>query len=283
MDGGEESVSLDSLLQLAVATAATGESQNFLGARWVEVSLDYVPRNWKRPLALRFLSASPHYFFRTKENRHLSTSDFLESEYQRNRRSRQLIIDNLVASRVRPDFVCLDFGCGPGFLAAAVAPKVTKVVACDISGGVISCARIVNPAPNIDYRKIGKGGRIPAEDASVDLIYTFAVIQHVTDDVLRSILAEFQRVLKPGALVVCHITLDREGWKTESTWRADKSLKGRVKWQIGMHCFARSPESYEQMIERAGLKLVELTPISAMKIDLASDDVEGQHLSIINR
>lgn len=277
------SASLNGLLRLAVNTAASGASQNFLGARWVASSLNIAPRNWKRGLALRFLAASPHYFYRTEANARLSTSAFLESEYRRCLDARKLIMDGLIATYVRPSFVCLDYGCGPGFLAVAAAPKAARVIACDISAGVLACAAAINPAPNIEYRRIAKSGGIPAKDGEVDLIYSFAVIQHVTDGVLRGILDEFRRVMKPGATAVCHVVLDFGGWKSESDWRADKTLKGRLKWEVGLHCFSRSRHSLEELIDKAGLKLLQISPISGLGVQLAGDDVERQHLCVFSR
>jgi SAM-dependent methyltransferase len=260
--------------------ATVGESQSFLGARWVAGALESAPHNWKRPMALRFLSLSPHYFYRNGSNEHLATSDFLESEYERNRQSRKAIIDGLSADYMRPDFVVLDYGCGPGFLASAAAPKVGMVIACDISSGVLACARIINPAPNIEYRRVD--GMIPVPDSSVDLICCFAVIQHVTDEILKAILAEFRRVMKSGASAVCHVVVNGKGWQTESDWRSDRSFRGLVKWRFGLHCFSRATDSFEQMISGADLEMAELKPISDLGVDL-DDDVNRQHLCIIQK
>jgi cyclopropane fatty-acyl-phospholipid synthase-like methyltransferase len=145
----------------------------------------------------------------------------------------------LIASYVGSGFVCLDHSCGPGFLAVAAGPKAARVIGCDISGGVPACASAINPAPIIEYRKVAKSGAIPAKIGEVDLVYSFAVIQHVTVGVLQGILDEFRRVMKLGATVVCHVALDAEGRKSESVWRADKTFKGRLKWKIGLHCFTR--------------------------------------------
>lgn len=276
------SASFNGLVRLAITVAASGESQNFLGAGWVAGSLKSAPQSWKRGLALRLLAASPHYFYRTKINARLSTRDFLESEYRRNREARQLIVNGLIASYARPGSACLDYGCGPGFLAVAAAPMVAKVIACDISPGVLACAGIINPAPNIEYRRVA-GGRIPVESESVDLIYSFAVFQHLTDEVFEGVLAELGRAMKPGATAVCHVVINGEGWKSETDWRADKSLKGRLKWEIGLHCFSRSRDSLQEMIAKAGLKLEKIVPVSDLGVQLAGDDVEKQHLCVFTR
>jgi SAM-dependent methyltransferase len=276
-------LSFRGLMRFALATAATGKSQNFLGAPWVTGSLQAAPQSWKRPLALRLLALSPHYFYRNEANARLATGEFLESEYRRNRDSRQLIVDDLISPFLQPDFVCLDYGCGPGFLALAAAQKSAKVIACDISAGVLACASIINHADNIAYRRVGGGHGIPVDDDSIDLAYSFAVFQHVTDKVLQSILDEFRRVMKPGATAVCHIVLDAAGWKSESYWRADTSLKGRLKWQIGLHCFSRTQEGFEQMLTAAGLRLVRITPVSELVKNPSEDDIEKQHLCVFTR
>jgi SAM-dependent methyltransferase len=268
----------------AVAQAVTsGKSQNFLGARWVSGSLGAVPKKWRRPLALRFLAVSPHYFYRNSTNAALRKSKFLESEYARNLSSRKLIFDGIVSKYLEPHFNCLDYGCGPGFLARAVAPEVTKVVACDISSGVLACARAINSGNNIEYRKIAADGTIPVQNEAVDLVYSFAVIQHVTNDVLSKILIEFKRALKPGGKVVCHVVFDQEGWKSETEWQADKTIKGRLKWRYGLRCFSRSLNSFESMVTGAGFRLVQTRPISELGVDLAGDDIARQHLSIFQR
>ena len=77
---------LAKLLKLGVALAGFG-SQNFLGHRWVGSLLATLPANRKRPAALRVLAMSPHYFFRTPSNAHLTSRDFLESEFARSRDS----------------------------------------------------------------------------------------------------------------------------------------------------------------------------------------------------
>jgi SAM-dependent methyltransferase len=270
------------MLRLVFITAASGGSQNFLGARWVAGSLRIAPRGLKRPVALRLLNVSPHYFARTQANSRLAAQDFLESEYRRNRESRRLITEGLISGYLKPEFICLDYGCGPGFLAVSVALKAAKVIACDISPGVLACAEAINSARNIEYRKIGADGAIPVKDGEVDLAYSFAVFQHLTDDVLRKTLAELRRIIKPGGLAVCHVVLDgAEGWKRESTWRDDKTLTGRLKWEINLHCFSRAPVSLERMIVDAGLKLRQLIPISDLGVSLAGDDVERQHLCVL--
>lgn len=277
-------VSIQSLARFALAAATSGSSQNFLGAGWVGASLGRAPNGWRRALALRYLALSPHYFYRTAANASLTTPEFLESEIVRNRDSRQLIIDALVSNYLKPGFTCLDYGCGPGFLAYAASPQTAKVIACDISSGVLACARIVNPGPNIDYRQIASNGSIPVADETVDLVYSFAVVQHVTDDIFQGILREVRRVLKPEGVAIFHLVLDgQKGWKPESAWRADRSLKGRLKWRFGLWCFSRPKQTVERLVSDAGFRSMQITSIADMGADLHGDDIEQQHLCVFMR
>jgi len=253
--------------------------QSFLGAPWIRPSLRMVPSLSRRAMALRYLSMSPHYFFRTEANAHLRSKAFLQSECERNAQSRAVIIDKIVVKYVLPEFTVLDYGCGPGFLAAAVSKRVAKVLACDIADGVLACAEILNAAPNIEYRIIPESGTIPVKDASVNLIYSFAVVQHVTDEVFVKILREWRRILKPNGKVVCHVLLDDPEWKSEKEWRDDNSLKGKLKWRIALHCFKRKRRDVEERFDAAGFAVLGIIPVADFNLAL-EDDICKQHVCV---
>ena len=259
------------------AIASGAGSQNFLGYRWIGGLLSAMPTAWKRGAALRCLSMSPHYFFRTPANEALNGLLFREAEFKRNSTCRESIVRDLIRHRVRANFTILDFGCGPGFLARAASPFVARVQACDISPGVLACARILNAAPNIDYVQAREDGGIPIPDSSVDLIYSFAVIQHIGEGVFQAVLREWRRVLRPNGTVVCHIVVDGAGWRSERQWRDDKSLRGLLKWRFGMHCFNRTPEQVCSQVVAAGFNPPELTLIRDLEVHF-EDDIVSQHL-----
>ena len=48
---------------VVIYRATWGDSQNFLGARWVERVVDSSPASVRERIAFRFLSLSPHYFY----------------------------------------------------------------------------------------------------------------------------------------------------------------------------------------------------------------------------
>jgi SAM-dependent methyltransferase len=259
----------------------SGGTQNFLGYRWIERLLAISPEAVQRRVALNILDLSPHYFYRSPDNRTLSRADYLESEFRRNRDSREDIIGGIVAPHLKSSDIVLDYGCGAGFLAQAASRRAQHVYGCDISAGVLACARTINPARNVTYCEL-KGGRIPLNDGSVNLIYTFATVQHVTDGVLARILTEWRRVLQPGGKIICHVVLNGKGWRTERDWRADSSLRGRAKWLVGLHCFSRTPEALRQMVADVGFHLLSVETISIIAPDLR-DDLSSQQLAVIEK
>lgn len=258
------------------------QEQAFLGARWIQPTLRLTPKRWKRPVALRFISLSPHYFYRSSHNAQLSEADFLESEAGRNASSRRAIFDAIIAKYLTPGATVLDYGCGPGYLAAATATIAAKVYACDIADGVIACAEVLNALPNVEYAVIPKSGALPVSTGAVDLAYSFAVVQHVTDQVLTGILREISRVLKPGAKFLCHVVLDDQAWQSETAWRNDTSLKGRLKWHIGLHCFGRNASSIARQFEAAGFANLRIVPVADLGL-ANGDDICSQHLCIAEK
>ncbi len=251
------------------------EPQNFLGARWVETFLRRVPRSKKGVWALRILSLSPHYFI-DQENMGLAETtdhEFLENISETIAQSREEIVDKLLRSKLDPSFLVIDYGCGPGYLAKAVAPFVTRVYGVDISSGALACARIINGADNIHYIN-GKSELSEILDGTIDAVYSFAVVQHLTDEVLEKVLATCQRKLKSGGRLILHIQLCDEVWKSQSEWQNDTSIKGRIKYRYGLHCFGRSENEYASFVQRHGFTDVHIEPIAhrfaGQEIGLAS-------------
>jgi ubiquinone/menaquinone biosynthesis C-methylase UbiE len=98
----------------------------------------------------------------------------------------------------------LDFGCGVGRLTQALATQFQHCTGVDIADSMIARARelnqkhanctfVVNTHDNL--------GIFP--DAQFDLVYSYIVLQHIgSRAAIKSYIADFVRVLKPGGLVV---------------------------------------------------------------------------------
>jgi len=254
-------------------------SQNFLGAPWIERSLDKTPAENRRAKALHILSLSPHYFIDGDNPAYagMSKEQYLDAAFDVYKTSREKLMDQLLAGRLNADDVVLDYGCGPGFLARAVAANVKKVYAADISSGALACARILNPGENLEYISATDEGLAAVADGSIDAVISFAVIQHIGDAIYDLILANCMRKLKPGGRVILGIQLLEPGWKTEAEWLNDRSIKGRLKFKYGLHCFGRTPEEHLAMAAKHGFvdgRIESVADVVAEKFD----DICSQHL-----
>lgn len=95
----------------------------------------------------------------------------------------------------------LDYGCGPGKVAARVVEACdAEVVAVDISERMLDIARGRRPHPRVEYHQIDSAGLTFLDDESVDAAMSCYVFINVGDlDEIRAIAAEVHRVLRPGA------------------------------------------------------------------------------------
>jgi len=105
-----------------------------------------------------------------------------------------------------PKGVALDFGCGVGRLTQALAPHFELVHGVDISPTMIEKARQLNRHGDRCRYIVNQTDKLGTMgDATVDLIYTNIVLQHIERHFMESYLREFLRILKPGALLVFQV------------------------------------------------------------------------------
>jgi ubiquinone/menaquinone biosynthesis C-methylase UbiE len=273
------------LLNLITAVLTNGgDDQAFIGARWLVILLRITPPSLKRKTALRVLAISPHYFYRSycPEYKHMPTRQFLEAEFERNRASRKKLVAQILLPHLKPDDRVLDVGCGPGFLAKAVSKHVKWVYACDISRGVLECAGIINGAPNIRYIYSGESGFSLIEDSSLDLAYSFAVIQHVRESVIKSIFHVAGRKIKPGGRCLFQVQLDDGKWKQESACAEDQTVGGRLRFKYGLNFFPRSEAFFRDTAAEAGFSLVAARPVSEL-LNQPFDDIYYQHIITLSK
>lgn len=270
---------------MARLLVAGSRHQAFLDRWWIPWLLRTVPEGLRRPLALRLLALSPHYFSpRWAEGLSAGsrTSDLLDAEYERNRLSRREISDRLLRGRVRPDMTVLDFGCGAGFLAREVAPYVGEVLALDVSRGAIACAEVLRPGPNVSYIATSGGHLADISDASVDLLYSFAVLQHLDRSQAATVLAEFARVLRPGATGLCHFAMGEPG-SHQGAWSLPRSKRSRLhslRLRYSLRYDYYSLSEVRQLLAGAGLVVEGVVPIET--IASIDDDVGREHLAIFS-
>jgi SAM-dependent methyltransferase len=249
----------------AIARATWGGSQNFLGARWVERAVSSTPPQFREIVALRFLALSPHYFYDRN----------IRAEAQRNATTRRALTDALIAPHLTGDARVIDYGCGPGYFASAVAGKVEHVDAIDISRGVLACAKTLNPAPNITYRT---PAQFRGDTPAADLAYSFAVVQHLTSGALTAALSLLARKIRPGGTLLLHFAVpDPQVWRTEAQWSASTSIAGRARLRYGLHCFGRTAAEMEAAVSRSGFTDIDIRHLSGSLTVPGDEDITQQH------
>ena len=101
-------------------------------------------------------------------------------------------------SRVAAGERVVDLGAGLGHFAAALADAGCEVVALDASPVAVRLAR--ERRPDLDVRPVEAEGKLPLEDASVDVVWAGEVIEHVADT--AAWLSEVRRVLRSGGRIL---------------------------------------------------------------------------------
>jgi len=106
----------------------------------------------------------------------------------------------LLRGQLRPgDHRLLDFGCGPGRFTAGLATLTGGTAL-----GVDPIARYLElapRAPGVEYRVLERG-RIPAPDASFDIVWICLVLGGIVGRrELKRTVREIERVLRPGGLI----------------------------------------------------------------------------------
>jgi ubiquinone/menaquinone biosynthesis C-methylase UbiE len=256
---------------LAVAGSA---EQEYLDRRWIGLLLKACPAPLKRELALWILAQSPHYFiyqFSDYYPHGTSYREIIRLESERNATSRQEICQKLLGKYLEPNHTVLDFGCGPGYLAHAVAARVARVVATDVAQGIIACACAINGKENIEYVVNGRDTLVGVQEQSIDLVYSIAVFQHLLREQALPFLREFCGVLKSDGECLIHTILDEPKRKdfepTQANW---------VRKRLALRLTTFNPDDWVALGKEAGFS--DISVVSIHDIADLDDDVGNEHL-----
>jgi len=97
----------------------------------------------------------------------------------------------------------LDFGCGVGRLAQAIARRFDHTVGVDISEKMVELAHKFNTAGDkCTYVQNDRPDLSVLGDQRFDFIYTNIVLQHMSSDLALGYVREFARLLTKGGLLV---------------------------------------------------------------------------------
>jgi len=89
----------------------------------------------------------------------------------------------------------LEVGCGTGIILDEVSKFAGKAAGIDLSDGMLEKAR----KKGLDVRQ-ADATKIPFEDASFDLVYSFKVLPHVLN--IRAALLELERVVRDDGILI---------------------------------------------------------------------------------
>lgn len=100
----------------------------------------------------------------------------------------------LVRHALSPEIRFLEFGAGTGTFSKRVAPQVKEAIALEV------CAQgtAADDAPANYRMELHDGLVIPLPDASVDVAFSYQVLEHLHPDDVELHFQEMSRVLKPG-------------------------------------------------------------------------------------
>lgn len=106
---------------------------------------------------------------------------------------------NILNHFIKSDSAFMEIGAGDCELALAIADKVGGVFALDVSHAAINEKDF--PA---NFRFVlFDGSHIPFDDNSMDIAYSYQVLEHLHPDDVMAQMYEVLRVLKPGGIFVC--------------------------------------------------------------------------------
>jgi ubiquinone/menaquinone biosynthesis C-methylase UbiE len=115
----------------------------------------------------------------------------------------------------------LEYACGSGGMAAFLANHQFEVVATDVSVNALRLAQrnaTLRAVPNEQFTtSVGDIFQLPFADHSFDVVMSYGLLEHFTEEALNRLLAETYRVLRPGGIHIVDIIHGRWSIRTVAT------------------------------------------------------------------
>ena len=106
--------------------------------------------------------------------------------------------------------LAVDFGCGVGRLAQALARRFQKVLAVDCSPSMLKKASELDASNGkIEWRLNESENLNSINDGVADFVFSSIVLQHIPVSNAKQFILEFCRILKPGGLLCFQIPTKR--------------------------------------------------------------------------
>jgi len=93
----------------------------------------------------------------------------------------------------------LELGCGNAKTTRIVARQAASVLALEVDEAQLAQNLTISDLPNVRFAH-GGAEKIPAADASCDIVLMFKSLHHVPVELMDSVFPEIRRVLKPGGV-----------------------------------------------------------------------------------
>lgn len=142
------------------------------------------------------------------------------------------------------DDVLLELGCAAGEHTLRLAPMVGQAIGLDFSADAIRLARAeaASAGSRAEFRQGDAADLSEFPEASVDKVLALDLVEHMTDDSLRGMLAEAWRVLRPGGRLVIY---------TPSASHYVERMKAAnfILRQLPGHIAVRRGEAYQRMLD----------------------------------
>jgi SAM-dependent methyltransferase len=152
---------------------------------------------------------------------------------------------NRFAALPRGQGIVCDMGCGPGHIARFLAGQGVDMIGVDISPGMLTQARILNP--DIPFHH-GDMLALDEKDGTWAGIVAFYSIIHIPREQVLTALGEFWRVLMPG------------GWLLLAFHLGDQEIHETELWEheISLDYWFFESEEMTGYLEQAGFRVAEV-------------------------
>jgi len=150
----------------------------------------------------------------------------------------------------RKDMAILDVGCGPGILAAALAPLAGEVVGLDVTPKMVELARERCRKAGLDNARfeLGQAEALPFADGAFAAVVTRATLHHFPEP--HKVLREMARVVRPGGRAVVADVISSEDAEEAALHNALEVLRDPS------HTRMLSAPELQREIQAAGLRVV---------------------------
>jgi len=156
---------------------------------------------------------------------------------------------------------CVEVGCGPGRMTAALAERFDRVLALDVSPAMLERARAAVPDERVEFRAVSGQHLDGVEDAIADVLVCYLVLQHLpARAAVLGYLSEFARVLAPQGeafvqLPVLDDGLRARAWRTLRTALVPLTSLGPTR-RREFRGFRLTRRELEAGLARVGLRVV---------------------------